>query len=286
MSLQDQPQHPVSTPKQSLPLQAKSPPPSAIAVSSLQEVFVRPPPAPEPTSDRQRVPVADPVLSFLSEVKCATPVPVFTALPSFQEVLPVIEVAIRQARSIPSGPVSGWNSGAAEAWSNILIKLNATIKEALDRPTPLNIFNACLTFCCAPGYQLAPLFARRPSIGRTNAACATASALRKVQKGQGKHFGSFAPMVLPQPPQSPCRFSKKCTPPSKLSLLPRRQKKLTVDPKQVADRLFKNAANTDLSRDVYGWAASHLFPHRGVQDGVLASVADLCFSCQQPKARS
>ena len=142
------------------------------------------PQAPRPT-------VQDPLITFLSTPSNPPATHVFTSIPTYDIILTPLSQAIVASRSIPSGETKAWKKSTLICWTTELEKLTLQLRDTIDNPSSLSVFNSIFTFCTAPGSVLAPHFkafcpkpnpsfpsdelANDPSIN---------AALRKIQKGQ------------------------------------------------------------------------------------------------------
>ena len=98
------------------------------------------------------LPSVEPVVASLATSppeKLTTPV--FTALPTFDEILPFLSKSIISARRIPSYATSTWKETAQACWSSELTRLATVFDNAMLDPTPIKLFNAVFSFVCAPG---------------------------------------------------------------------------------------------------------------------------------------
>ena len=109
------------------------PPPCSTRSSSVQTTTV--PPSRE----------GDPFVSFLvQETHTHAPLPVFSSLPSFNDILPDLLRCVKSARAIPVTPVSVWKPGVGARWKAELDRLSLLFESALANPTPIALFNSLL----------------------------------------------------------------------------------------------------------------------------------------------
>jgi hypothetical protein len=204
-------------------------------------------------------------------------------VPDFDTVLPFIIEVIASARKIPSCSPSEWKQTIFAGWSNELDRLASMFDMALLNPTPLNLFNAVYNFVIAPGVILGTRF-KAPS--KSYDSDCIEAAINKLKRGQEKK----AMKLLSS------NGVAKVTPASVTALKnlhPKRQSELRlpvtecqqviVDPAFVAKKLFSEAADQNVSKDVFGWAPWLFFACRGESKGFFASLVTFaCFLANNP----
>ena len=244
------------------------------------------PQAPRPT-------VQDPLITFLSTPSNPPATHVFTSIPTYDIILTPLSQAIVASRSIPSGETKAWKKSTLNCWTTELEKLTLQLRDTIDNPSSLSVFNSIFTFCTAPGSVLAPHFkafcpkpnpsfpsdelANDPSIN---------AALRKIQKGQEKKaFRLLSSNGVAQINEQTIQALRDLHPPltADLQLPTTDVTQLKVDLSFVINKLFKDSTDANISNDVYGWSAA-LFHHvRGQRGGFLETLAEfICLIANQP----
>jgi hypothetical protein len=163
------------------------------------------------------------------------------------------------------------------------------LESAISNPSPLNLFIACFTFCTAPGLRLAPLFKSRAKSGKpvfSGHEASVSAALRRVLQGQeGKAFKLLCSNGVAAIDDEAFSVLQEMHPPllSELQLPSVSGPQVMVDPKFVFDRLFNDAADFNISKDVFGWTPALFFSIRGISDGFVTTLAKfICLLTDRP----
>ena len=207
--------------------------------------------------------------------------PIFTHVPSFDELLPFLTKVIVSARRIPTFSPSTWKERVRLRWSVELTKLETIFDNALSDPTPLSLFLAVFAFISAPGTVLGPCFKQHTTTRSANSDSAVSSALSKILRGQErKACKALSSHGVAKVNASTIAALKKLHPERKSDLVlpttPHIQ--LTVDHSFVSKRLFRQAADRNISKDVYGWAPWMFYACRGEKKGFFVSLTNfICF---------
>jgi hypothetical protein len=192
---------------------------------------------------------------------------------------------VSSARQIPSLNPTLWRPGVQHAWAGELTRLSTVLDAALSDPTPLNLFNATLSFLSAPGTVLAPLFPKRTPNSGFNSSTLS-DALKRVLLGQERKAAKllFSNGVAKVNAET-LKVLGKLHPErdSDLKLPPTVTPQLVVDEVFLSNKLFTDAADFNGSKDAYGWAPSLLFSCRGLKTGFFGSLVRFsCFLANQP----
>ena len=240
--------------------------------------------SPPPSANASEIPDVpmEPAVSYASspspEVLTS---PIFTHVPSFDELLPFLTKVIVSARRIPTFSPSTWKERVRLRWSVELTKLETIFDNALSDPTPLSLFLAVFAFISAPGTVLAPCFKQHTTTRSANSDSAVSSALSKILRGQErKACKALSSHGVAKVNASTIAALKKLHPERKSDLVlpttPHIQ--LTVDHSFVSKRLFRQAADRNISKDVYGWAPWMFYACRGEKKGFFVSLTNfICF---------
>jgi hypothetical protein len=158
--------------------------------------------------------------------------------------------------------------------------VSGLIAHALRAPTHLSLFNALFALLCAPGSVLGPCFEKKtPSALFDTPDQTVNAALRHILMGREQKAmkSLFSNGVAPINDRT-VDVIKKMHPqrPAPLVLPAASAPQLELDEKTISDRLFNDASNDNLTKDVFGWAAWLLFPWRGEEKGVFKSLCEFC----------
>ncbi len=220
----------------------------------------------------------DPVVAlFGRKPLSSTLLPLFVDIPSIDIVLPTLLLAIKNAKNMPSAPPASWQSGTLDAWNGHLQYLTGVLADAVRSPTPINLFNAVVQFCCAPGLVLAPLLIKRKRDGGPRDSGPIQAALRKIKQGQErKAFKLLCSNGVANVDEKVVEVLRDMHPKLDVPLvLPQiSTAQVQVEYGPVFDRLFRDAADSSIARDVYGWAPSLFYHIRGVTGGFLHELAN------------
>ena len=143
------------------------------------------------------------------------------------------------------------------------------------------------SFVCAPGSVLGTCF-KTPSTSHSDSTDSSVNAaLNKILRGQErKAFKMLCSNGVAKINPATVLALKNLHPErkSELVLPSTEQAQLTVDPGFVAKKLFLEAGDQNLSKDVYGWAPWLFFACRGEKKGFLSSfVSFACFLANNSK---
>jgi hypothetical protein len=208
--------------------------------------------------------------------------PLFSHIPSFEECSSVLLPCLQNARKIPSNPAEVWKPAAAARWKLELERLSAMFDDAMHSPTQLGLFNCLFSFLCAPGAVLSPFFNNKDKPASLATKDFTVnSALRRILRGQDRRAlkdmvsNGVAPINAKTIAAVRKLHPQRDAP---LNLPPLSCEQLQLEEKEVRDKLFGEASDQNLSKDVYGWAAWLFFPWRGEPTGFFSSlVRFICF---------
>lgn len=193
----------------------------------------------------------------------------------------MLKSCIQRARRISAGPVTSWKPVVTQRWRAELDRLGGLLSAALSDPTPLALFRALFEFLCAPGCVLAECFSEKQKRNPFSTVDDTVNAaLHRVLKGQErKALRALCSNGVASVDDRVTDVLRALHPQrlGPLNLPPASGPQLVVDEQAVHDRLFADAADSNLSKDVYGWAPWLLFPWRAEKNGFFSLVVR--FSC-------
>ena len=231
---------------------------------------------------------ADTFFDYLTTPTTApSALPVFTEVPALSEFESVLHLSIKRARRIPAGPLSSWKPSIVQRWRAELVRLSSLFTTALSHPTPLALFVALFEFVCAPGCVLAECFENKQRKDIFSTADDTVNAaLRRLVKGQERKalrtlcsngVAAVDPPVVAALKALHPRRAAPLEPPPVVG------PQLVVDEQAVHTALFSDAADCNLSKDVFGWAPWMLFPWRGEKEGFFVLlVRFVCLIINKP----
>ena len=209
--------------------------------------------------------------------------PTYTSVPSFDNILPFLTEVIISARKIPASTPSSWKEVVRSDWSRELSRLALLFDTAVSNPSPLNLFDAVFNFICAPAIVLGSKF-KQPTT--THSTSSVQQALNKVSQGQErKAFKLLCSNGVAKINAETVRTLRKLHPErdEELTLPTTDMPQLSVDPHAVAEKLYKESADQNASKDVYGWTPSMFYECRGEKGFFSSFVNFACFLAANPK---
>ena len=232
---------------------------------------------------------SDPVADALAAPPCPPPVHhVFEVVPGVDEAWRLLERAVKQARKVPSLAVCNWKPGLRRVWEEHMRLLADVLWGALSNPTPEALFGAVFAFMAAPGEVIGALVGERKECFFDSADSTVNAALAKLAVGQErKAFKLLCSNGVAKMSDEVKAALAKLHPARdvdlKLPALSAPQVWLSAE--RIAERLFAEAAETNIAKDVFGWSPSLLFDCRGVEGGLLTALSHfLSFLAESPSS--
>jgi hypothetical protein len=173
-------------------------------------------------------------------------------------------------------------------WKFELDRIGSMFQEALLDLTPLSLFNVLFAFLCAPGSVLGVCFEEKERHTELDTSDSTVkAALRRMMKGQeGRALKVLCSNGVAKVDAATIAACKKLHPQrtGELKLPSVVCEQLRVEEKDMHDKLFRDAGDSSLSKDVFGWAAWLFFPWRGEEGGFFKGLARFaCLIANEPE---